>query len=785
MTGSTEVASVRPDANRIALVVARTILDAVEPMTVTIGTNTVTVHVRREPTIDWPERKPFNVDESVDGSWPPTVRMICERSEGTFEVVLVCRTGSGGTYEGFVTLQALFNARPIVVFPIANRWLRAADGEVCELTASTKLFGGAQKGKAPSAAPLRSLLQTLELPFLNDTQVRLGAVRIPDATLTEPASVVASRFVNFALRKGPFLVDREATAPAAVAFRSLVDRSETPLDADSTTSDLLGDAPRKALGIWPLPGGVRQYKQTLDALLEWFSQEPRSDEDFRSLMLERFEAPGKQSVPAYLTLIRRLGFLVERDGRYSLSGAGTDYLRERSPLVLFDALADKYVGILEMIVIVDAGVATSLRATNEQLMALIDHRWETTTQASFRRNWLLSLGLVEAGDDRDELTPRGVEALARHKSEVERLRDAIDPEAAETDALPEESPEIEGSDRPTAVAPMAEAANWAADRLDLRAEHARRALEHLELPSTLLDRACAALSAGKHLLLVGPPGTGKTELAQALALAAEREGYCSSLHAVTASADWTTFDTIGGYALQRDNSLQFRPGALVRAIEKRQWLLIDELNRADVDKAFGELMTVLSGSSVETSFETTDGRRISIGPKPWCTHVVTPVFRVIATMNSWDKSSLFRLSFAVQRRFAVLTVDVPTDEALAKILRRHALEIRLGRELDPDTIDRLSELWSSRGLLRHRKVGPAVMIDLVRYLRHRDNGADAMAEGLAMFVLPQLAGLDDSDARLVVKTLERAIGVDASREARREFKERVQELFVGTDLGDD
>src|SRR5262249_29490658 len=51
----------------------------------------------------------------------------------------------------------------------------------------------------------------------------------------------------------------------------------------------------------------------------------------------------------------------------------------------------------------------------------------------------------------------------------------------------------------------------------------------------------AALSSGKHLMLVGAPGTGKTELAYALSRAAQTEGYCSGALVATASADWTTF----------------------------------------------------------------------------------------------------------------------------------------------------------------------------------------------------------------------------------------------------
>ncbi len=152
----------------------------------------------------------------------------------------------------------------------------------------------------------------------------------------------------------------------------------------------------------------------------------------------------------------------------------------------------------------------------------------------------------------------------------------------------------------------------------------------------------------QHLLLVGPPGTGKTEFALALAQTARNDGYCAGAFVATASADWTTFDTMGGYALRKDSSLTFRPGVFLKAIERRQWLVLDELNRADVDRAFGELMTVLAGRGTDTSLVRDDGENISVGPEPGRTHRIPRTFRVIATMNTWNKT----LCFAFRTRFS-------------------------------------------------------------------------------------------------------------------------------------
>jgi MoxR-like ATPase len=177
--------------------------------------------------------------------------------------------------------------------------------------------------------------------------------------------------------------------------------------------------------------------------------------------------------------------------------------------------------------------------------------------------------------------------------------------------------------------------------------------------------------------------------------------------------------------MEKDSRFAFRPGVFVRAIEQRKWLLIDEVNRADIDRAFGELMTVLAGGRTDTPFTLADGSAISIGPGSGESHQAPPTFRVLATMNTWDKTSLFRLSYAVQRRFAVAYVGAPPDVTYARILSKAAEDPDGAPPLDADAIDRIKRLFCAEGLLAHRPIGPAVAIDMVRYLRHRQAGGDA------------------------------------------------------------
>lgn len=303
------------------------------------------------------------------------------------------------------------------------------------------------------------------------------------------------------------------------------------------------------------------------------------------------------------------------------------------------------------------------------------------------------------------------------------------------------------------------------------------------------DQIRAALKSGKrHLMFYGPPGTGKTSIAELLAAHLHGE-----YRMVTGSADWSSQDVVGGYQPVGEGKIRFAKGVLLENFDRP--LVIDELNRCDIDRVLGPLFTVLSGQPTTLPYRTDPADetspRYSILPeqKPGAApHEFCPTenWRLLATINSIDKASLYQLSYALTRRFGWILVDVPADLHRFIFDYCSAKGVVAGEPPDPLKAP-LADIWAS--VNQARPMGAAPFIDAIRYCRAAKDDFDFFAPAddaacsiylaaFQVFIMPMLDGILAEQARAVGTGVANAVGLGTDAPQRTDLERRLAAMAL-------
>ena len=183
---------------------------------------------------------------------------------------------------------------------------------------------------------------------------------------------------------------------------------------------------------------------------------------------------------------------------------------------------------------------------------------------------------------------------------------------------------------------------------------------------TELERILGRFKDKKNLILQGPPGVGKTFVTRRLAYALIGEKVDDRIKNVQFHQSYSYEEFVQGFrpGTNRQKQLVFelRSGTFMRMCEDaranpddRYVMVIDEINRGNLSRVFGELLSLIEKDKRGEEFEVmlSGGRPFSVPENVY----------LLGTMNLADRS-LAGMDYAMRRRFAFVTLKPHFGESV-------------------------------------------------------------------------------------------------------------------------
>ena len=226
--------------------------------------------------------------------------------------------------------------------------------------------------------------------------------------------------------------------------------------------------------------------------------------------------------------------------------------------------------------------------------------------------------------------------------------------------------------------------------------------ESTNLPADFLENLSILLEEKKQVIFQGPPGTGKTHIAQELA--AFLSGGQHRVKLVQFHPSYAYEDFVQGFrpnSQDGNSGFVLRDGPLLQAAraaesdpDSKHFLVIDEINRGNLAKVFGELYFLLEYRDRKIQLQYSD-KDFSLPGNLY----------IIGTMNTADRS-IALVDLAFRRRFYF--VDFHPDKPPVKdLLRKYLSKHSLGMEWVADVVDRANSLLQDD---RHAAIGPSYFL---------------------------------------------------------------------------
>ena len=194
-------------------------------------------------------------------------------------------------------------------------------------------------------------------------------------------------------------------------------------------------------------------------------------------------------------------------------------------------------------------------------------------------------------------------------------------------------------------------------------------LEDLFMQKEKLLEIETATAYKKNIILQGPPGTGKTFFAKRLAYYMMGKKCKENVEIVQFHQSYSYEDFIQGFRPNGNVGFSKKNGVFYNFCEKakysseKHFFIIDEINRGNLSKIFGELMMLIENDKRGEEF----GVSLTYSEEGEKKFFIPENVYIIGTMNTADRS-LAMVDYALRRRFTFIDMLADFNDKFSKHL---------------------------------------------------------------------------------------------------------------------
>lgn len=208
----------------------------------------------------------------------------------------------------------------------------------------------------------------------------------------------ASSKMPVSLVNGEKLIDLLLSNEVGVGKETVVLYSVDDDYFDNVEVDKVGPTSnRKNRGLWPLPGGVMAYVETLFSLLDAIADGVTKPKALIKWFITNYEnVASEKTAYGYIGVPRVIGLTQLKKGQYELTETGKKVRETHNREILYEAMCDNVFGVEEIVAFLKTLKAPQKKDSIKAfLQDNLNVQWSTYAQVDFRLQWLVNLGKIK------------------------------------------------------------------------------------------------------------------------------------------------------------------------------------------------------------------------------------------------------------------------------------------------------------------------------------------------------------------------------------------------------